>query len=52
MSGGIVTLNGVEVARLGERTPQRALPVNVPIALREGQNTLVVTAAEPDGTIH
>jgi len=48
----IVTLNGVEVARLGEAAPQRALAVNVPIKLNEGQNTLVLTATEADGTLH
>ncbi|MBI4609581.1 MAG: caspase family protein [Candidatus Rokubacteria bacterium] len=48
----VVTLNGVEVSRLEERTPQSALPVNLPIKLREGQNTLVVTATEADGRIH
>ncbi|MBI4609582.1 MAG: caspase family protein [Candidatus Rokubacteria bacterium] len=48
----VVTLNGVEVSRLEERTPQRAMPVNLPLKLREGQNTLVVTATEADGAIH
>jgi hypothetical protein len=47
----VVSLNGVEVSRLGEQTPQRALALNLPIKLREGLNTLVVTATEPDGTI-
>ena len=47
----VVSLNGVEISRLGEQTPQRALAVNLPIKLREGPNTLVVTAMEPDGTI-
>ncbi len=47
----VVTLNGIEVSRLGEQTPQRALALNLPIKLREGPNTLVVTATEPDGTI-
>ncbi len=48
----VVMLNGLEVSRLAETSPQRALPVNLPLKLREGQNTVVVTAAEPDGTIH
>ena len=48
----VVSLNGVEVSRLGEQAPQRALALNLPIKLREGPNTLVVTATEPDGTIH
>jgi hypothetical protein len=45
----IVTLNGVEVARLEERAPRRAVPVNLPLKLRDGQNILVVTAADADG---
>jgi hypothetical protein len=48
----VVSLNGVEVSRLGEQAPQRALALNLPIKLREGPNTLVVTGTEPDGTIH
>ena len=47
-----VTLNGVEVSRLEERPPQPALAVNLPLKLREGQNTLVVTATEADGKIY
>jgi hypothetical protein len=47
-----VTLNGVEVSRLEERSPQPALAVNLPLKLREGQNTLVVTATEADGKIY
>ena len=48
----VVTLNGVELARLEEKTPQRSQAVNLPVKLREGQNTLVVTATEGDGTVH
>jgi hypothetical protein len=48
----VVSLNGVEVSRLGEQAAQRALAMNLPIKLREGSNTLVVTATEQDGTIH
>jgi hypothetical protein len=48
----IVTLNGVEAVRQEEKIPQRAVAVNLPIALREGQNTLVVTATEVDGAMH
>jgi hypothetical protein len=48
----VVTLNGVEVWRIAEPTPQLALAVNLPLKLREGQNTLVVTATEADGRIH
>ena len=46
-----VTVNGLEVARLEPKTPQRALPVNVALKLREGANTVVVTATEPDGRV-
>jgi hypothetical protein len=50
----LVTVNGVEVRRLEPTSaePGRALPLDVPVRLREGHNTLVVTAAEPDGTLH
>jgi len=48
----VFTLNGVEVSRLEERAPQAAMAVNLPIKLREGQNTLVVTASEVGGTIY
>ncbi|MCX5734367.1 MAG: caspase family protein [candidate division NC10 bacterium] len=48
----VVTLNGVELARQEEKIPQRSHAVNLPVKLREGQNTLVVTATEVDGTIH
>jgi uncharacterized caspase-like protein len=48
----VVTLNGTEVSRLEERTPQSAMAVNLPLRLREGQNTLVVTATAAGGTIH
>ena len=47
----LVTLNGVEVSRLEERAAQRTLPVNLPLKLREGQNTIVVTAIDADGVI-
>ena len=45
----LVTLNGVEVSRLEERAPLQALPVNLPLKLQDGQNTIVVTAADADG---
>jgi len=48
----VVTLNGTEVSRLEERTPQSAVAVNLPLRLREGQNTLVVTATATGGTIY
>lgn len=47
----IVALNGVEQSRLEERTPQRTMGVNLPVKLREGQNTIVVTATDADGTL-
>jgi uncharacterized caspase-like protein len=46
----LVMLNGVEVARLEERAGKSALPVNLPLKLREGQNTIVVTATDTAGT--
>jgi hypothetical protein len=48
----VVTLNGVEVTRQDERTPLPALPVSLPIRLREGSNALVVTATEADGKVY
>ena len=45
----VVTLNGVVVARLEERAPQRAMPVNLALKLEEGQNAVVVTATDADG---
>jgi hypothetical protein len=48
----VVTLNGIEVSRLEERAAQPAFAVNLPVKLREGQNTLVVTATETHGKIH
>lgn len=48
----VVTLNGAEASRLEEQPPQPALAVNLPLRLREGQNTLVITATAVDGTIY
>jgi hypothetical protein len=48
----VVTLNGVEAARLEEPTPQRALAVNLSLTLRDGENIVVITATEADGMIH
>ena len=45
----LVMLNGVEISRLEERAPQRTLLVNLPLKLRDGQNTIVVTATDADG---
>ena len=47
----VVTLNGTELSRLEERSPLRSMPVNLPVKLRDGQNTLVVTATDADGLI-
>jgi len=48
----LVTANGVELWRQDNRTQQSSMAVNLPVKLTEGQNTLVVTAAETDGTMH
>jgi hypothetical protein len=50
IAGVTVSLNGREVARQQERTPQRGTVVTVPVTAREGTNVLVVTASEPDGS--
>lgn len=46
----VVTLNGQEVTRLEEQPPRPAIPVNLPIRLRDGQNVVVVTVTGPEGT--
>src|SRR3990167_4253759 len=46
-----IALNGVEVHQQSERTPQRSLVVTAQVKLQEGANAIVVTAAEPDGTV-
>jgi len=46
-----VTLNGSEITRRDETPPARAVPLNLPVTLREGQNTLVVTATDVDGGV-
>jgi hypothetical protein len=48
----LVTANGVELWRQENRTQQPSMAVNLPVKLAEGQNTLVLTAAETDGTMH
>ena len=45
----LVTLNGVEMSRLEERAPLQTVPVNLPLKLQDGQNTIVVTATDADG---
>jgi hypothetical protein len=44
-----VTNNGTEVQRQNETTTPRSLVVTVPVPLRTGTNTIIVTAREPDG---
>ncbi|HEU4368424.1 MAG TPA: caspase family protein [Methylomirabilota bacterium] len=46
-----VTLNGTEVLRQAESRPQLSVVVTAPVTLREGANTIVLTAREPDGGI-
>jgi hypothetical protein len=48
----VVTLNGTEVSRLEQKSPQRALALNLSLKLREGENILVITATEADGMVH
>jgi Caspase domain len=48
----LVTANGVELWKQENRTQQSSMAVNLPVKLVEGQNTLVVTASETDGTMH
>jgi hypothetical protein len=45
-----VLLNGAEVAQMEERAPQRAVPVNLALKLQDGENIVVVTATDADGT--
>ncbi|HEV8584907.1 MAG TPA: caspase family protein [Methylomirabilota bacterium] len=47
----LVTVNGVEVLKHDEKTPARAVPLNLPLKLREGANTLVVSVTDADGAI-
>jgi len=46
-----LSLNGLEVMRQAERTPLPSIVVTAPVTLREGNNTIVVTAREADGTV-
>jgi hypothetical protein len=48
----IVSLNGQEVARQDETPPRPSAAVNVPLKLREGQNTVVVTVSDTTGALH
>lgn len=44
----VVTLNGIEVGRT-EETTAAAVPLSLPLRLREGRNTVVVTATDTRG---
>ena len=48
----VVTLNGAEVSRLQQPGAPRAVPLHLPLRLRQGANTLVVTASDTGGAIH
>jgi hypothetical protein len=45
----VVTVNGAEVSTVDERAPRPAVALNVAVKLREGANTLVVTATDAEG---
>jgi hypothetical protein len=47
----LVTLNGAEVLREQPATPRPSIPLNAPLPLREGANTLAVTATDAGGAI-
>lgn len=47
----VVTVNGEEVVRREEKPPRPAVALNVPLKLRDGANTIVVTAADVDGRL-
>jgi hypothetical protein len=50
--GGVtITLNGTEVLRRAEPKPQPSIVVEAPVTLREGVNTIVLTARESDGSV-
>jgi len=51
ITGVVTSLNGVDIGRQDQKTPSPSVALSVPVTLREGQNTLVVTATEIDGTI-
>ncbi|HEX9818303.1 MAG TPA: caspase family protein [Methylomirabilota bacterium] len=46
-----ITLNGTEVLRQAESRPPPSVVVTAPVSLREGANTIVLTAREAGGTI-
>jgi len=45
----VVTVNGAEVSRVDEKAPRPAVALNLPLRLREGANTVVVTATDVGG---
>ena len=47
----LVTLNGTEVSRAEQAAPRASVALDTSLALREGRNTLVVTATGADGTV-
>jgi uncharacterized caspase-like protein len=47
----VVTVNGLEVHKHQEKAPVRAVPLNLPLRLREGANTVVVSVTDADGAI-
>jgi hypothetical protein len=47
----VVTLNGETVWRRDEPAPAKEVAVQAPLKLREGHNTIVVTAADAEGRI-
>jgi hypothetical protein len=47
----LVALNGVELKRIAESPAPRVVPLNLPLKLSEGENTVVVTAMAADGTV-
>jgi hypothetical protein len=47
----VIALNGLEVKRLEERTPQQKFSITLPLQLKEGSNTLVVSATDAGGTV-
>ena len=46
-----VILNGTQVFQERERSPRKSVPIAAPITLRDGTNTIVVRAAQADGTV-
>jgi uncharacterized caspase-like protein len=46
-----VTLNGTEVHREAPAKPQTSVVMEAPVTLRDGANTIVITARESDGTV-